>query len=131
MCGRIIGYQSGSTDGFFEYYPVCSQLTPHMWTVFTHVQSPRQHIWTFAGALDETRSNTQVCPCTRPDMAYTGFIPPFIGQDSFCATASRQLRQFIFYPDDLLWDGQGCGSTSTCCEFNNPPWFCTTFLTNH
>ena len=32
--------------------------------------------------------------------------------------------QYIFYPVDPLWDGAGCGSTSTCCSFNNPPWFC-------
>jgi hypothetical protein len=29
-----------------------------------------------------------------------------------------------FYADDPLWDGQGCGPNSTCCTFNNPPWFC-------
>ena len=29
----------------------------------------------------------------------------------------------IFYPEPL-WDGDGCGPTSTCCEFNNPPYFC-------
>ena len=29
-----------------------------------------------------------------------------------------------FYPDDPLWDGENCELTSTCCEFNNPPWFC-------
>ena len=23
-----------------------------------------------------------------------------------------------------LWGGQGCGNISTCCEFNDPPWFC-------
>ena len=28
------------------------------------------------------------------------------------------------YNQDPLWDGRGCGSTSTCCQFNNPPWFC-------
>ena len=22
-----------------------------------------------------------------------------------------------------LWDGAGCGPNSTCCAFNNPPWF--------
>ncbi len=27
------------------------------------------------------------------------------------------------YGDDPLWDGAGCGHVSTCCEFNNPPWF--------
>ena len=30
------------------------------------------------------------------------------------------------YPDDPPWDGEGCGSTSTCCQLNNPPWHCTT-----
>ena len=29
-----------------------------------------------------------------------------------------------FFPNDPLWDGQGCGGTSTCCEFSNPKWFC-------
>ena len=29
-----------------------------------------------------------------------------------------------FYANDSLWDGQGCGPASTCCTFNNPPWFC-------
>ena len=88
----------------------------------THGQLPRQHIWTFANELDETLST---CPCTRPDLPYTGVVPPFIGQDYFCETGSRQaFRHDTFYPDDPLWDGQGCGGTSTCCEFNNPPWFC-------
>ena len=31
---------------------------------------------------------------------------------------------YLLYADDPLWDGQGCGPTSTCCTFNNPPWFC-------
>ena len=28
-----------------------------------------------------------------------------------------------FFASDPLFDGQGCGSTGTCCSFNNPPWF--------
>ena len=28
-----------------------------------------------------------------------------------------------FYSEDPLWDGAGCGPQSTCCSFNNPPWF--------
>ena len=27
------------------------------------------------------------------------------------------------YDADPLWDGAGCGGQSTCCSFNNPPWF--------
>jgi len=27
-----------------------------------------------------------------------------------------------FYPNDPLWDGDGCKPSNTCCTFNNPPW---------
>ena len=29
-----------------------------------------------------------------------------------------------FIDNNPLWDGDGCTGSSTCCEFNNPPWFC-------
>ena len=29
----------------------------------------------------------------------------------------------IFYGDDPLWDGAGCGPNNDCCTLNNPPWF--------
>ena len=29
----------------------------------------------------------------------------------------------VFYPDDPLWDGEDCSSSSSCCSFNNPPYF--------
>ena len=37
---------------------------------------------------------------------------------------SGQWWDYKYYSDDPLWDGKGCGPTSTCCSFNNPPWFC-------
>ena len=49
---------------------------------------------------------------------------PFVVEDYFCDTGSRYTNQDQFYDQDPLWDGAGCGGTSTCCEFNNPPWFC-------
>ncbi len=127
VCGRILAYQS-STPNAFRAYLLNRALSIDDGYVdgvsLTHGQLPRQHIWTFANALDETRSDADACPCSRPDLPYTGAVPPFIGQDYFCETGSRQAYSYIFYPDDPLWDGQGCGSISTCCEFNNPPWFC-------
>ena len=90
----------------------------------THGESPRKHIWTFAAALDETRSNYNVCPCTKTDTPYTGRVPPFIGNDYFCDTGSREQYEGRFYSEDPLWDGEGCGPTSSCCQFNSPPWFC-------
>ncbi len=129
VCGRIIAYQYGSPDAFYRYFFNRSVSIDDGYVdgvSLTHGQSPRQHIWTFANALDEAGSNNDdVCPCTRPDVPYTGAVPPFIGQDYFCETGSRQAFSFTtFYSDDPLWNGQGCGSNSTCCEFNNPPWFC-------
>ncbi len=128
VCGRIIAYQNISSDGFYPYFKnrFLSIDDGYVDGVsLTHGQSPRRHIWTFANALDEVRSDSKVCPCTRPGFNYTGAVPPFIGQDYFCETGSRQrYSRHDFYSDDPLWDGQGCGGTSTCCEFNNPPWFC-------
>ena len=128
VCGRVIGYQDQSPDAFHPYYVDRSLSIDDSYVdgiSLTHGQSPRQHIWTFAAVLEETRSDSAACPCTRPDIGpYTGVVPPFIGQDYFCETGSRDHWQRIFYPDDPLWNGQGCGGTSTCCSFNNPPWFC-------
>ena len=127
VCGRLVAYQDKTPDAFHTYYSN-RQLTIDDLYVdgvsLTHGQNPRKHIWTFAAALDDIRSDHYVCPCTKTDTAYTGAVPPFIGQDYFCDTSSRNYYQHIFYPDNPLWDGAGCGPTSTCCSFNNPPWFC-------
>ena len=87
--------------------------------------NPRQHIWTFANALDE-RGGIATCPCTNINSQRTINIPSFIGNDYFCETGvpPGQSWSSIFYAADPLWDGGGCGPTSTCCTFNNPPWFC-------
>ena len=127
VCGRIVGYQDRTPDAFWSYYTNMSLTIDDNYVEgvsLTHGQLPRQHIWTFAVALDEQRSSEFVCPCTRPDSNYTGIVPPFVGQDYFCETGSRDFAEFIFYANDPLWNGQGCGGNSTCCSFNNPPWFC-------
>ena len=54
-------------------------------------------------------------------------VPPpplFVGNDYFCDTAiDTGISGGVFYNDDPLWDGAGCGPQSTCCSFNSPPWF--------
>ena len=50
----------------------------------------------------------------------------FIGQNYFCESGLTAWNgtNGVFFPDcDPLWDGQGCGPTSSCCTFNSPPWF--------
>ena len=127
VCGRVIAYQDSTQDAFNPYYNNRKLTIDGVYVdgvSLTHGHNPRKHIWTFAAAIDETRSGPSTCPCTKTDATYTGAVPPFIGQDYFCDTGSRNARQYILYPDDPLWDGAGCGGSSTCCTFNNPPWFC-------
>ena len=104
----------------------------------THGQSPRQHIWAFAGALDETSISgysSNKCPCVNPNINPTPIIPSFIGNDYFCDTAFEIAWNTVpnansIHVSDPLWDGEGCGPTSTCCydpeREVNPPWFVKT-----
>ena len=127
VCGRIIGYQFGQPEAFVAENINDPQTIngPYVDGVSLTYGNPRQHIWTFADALDES-GGINTCPCTNVNQQTTINIPSYTGNDYFCETGvpPGQSWSSIFYPDDPLWDGQGCGSTSTCCTFNNPPWFC-------
>ena len=127
VCGRIRAYQD-DTPGAFEPYDTGRVTTidgSYVAGVSLTHGSPRQHIWTFAAGYYEIqigRANF-VCPC---DAINDITIPPFVGGDYFCESGwnSGPLPwQHIFYPDDPLWDGDGCTASSTCCSFNNPPYF--------
>ena len=131
VCGRIVGYQVGPPGAFRtaidEQFGQNSTDGYYLEGIsITHSQPPRHHIWSFAGAVGEQYNHLmRICPCTR--IGTSGIeVPSFVGDDYFCDTANRgrSLSGGFFYANDPLWDGQGCGSTSTCCEFNNPPWFC-------
>ena len=124
VCGRIIGYQFGNTDAFR------GGSSPSIYTYYvegisvTH-GSPRQHIWTFANGLDEVPTTLSYAKCPCVTGSTTG-IPSFVGQNYFCESGLTQWNYTagILWPDgDPLWDGQGCGPTSSCCTFNSPPWF--------
>ena len=123
VCGKIIGYQQKTPDGFRPYHGHRQRTIDNGFVdgvVLTHGHGPRKHIWTFAAALEELRRN---CPCIYVSGVKADAVPPYVGSDYFCDTASEDPYQFRFYPDDPLWDGEGCGPQNTCCSFNNPPWF--------
>ena len=124
MCGRIRGYQFGATGAFghnlrnIDSYYVDGVSLTH------GASGCRQHIWTFAAGVSEvtTMFPNFSCPC---DTAPPSVVPAFVGSDYFCESGlhSEWNYYFVLFPDDVLWDGQNCTSTSTCCQFNNPPWF--------
>ena len=127
VCGKIIAYQVGSTDGFSTYDNRNPGINGNYvdGVSLTH-GNPRHHIWTFAAALHEHNSNhASSCPCTVGTNANSASRPPgFVGNDYFCDTGSADHFQVgVFYSEDPLWNGAGCESQNTCCSFNNPPWF--------
>ena len=107
----------------------------------------RKHVWTFAGAFDKTPTNfferdqyigeyniynntflpPGFCPCIFPARTWHYKVLSYVGDSYFCETGALTLYSYDYnmvYMNDPLWDGEGCGESSTCCSFNNPPWFC-------
>ena len=97
VCGRVIGYQDGSSDAF---YPGQSSSSPDDIYVdgvsLTH-GVPRKHIWTFAvGGTDGSLGDSDVnCPCFNP--AASGNVlpstpPTFVGNSYFCESGNHGQR---------------------------------------
>ena len=130
VCDGILGYQQGTNDAF---QPL-SYTNPSIEQVYldglslTHGPSgSRQHIWSFVTALsDTTDSPTRYnCPCSKSG-TWPHDVPSFVGSSYFCDSGNEKGSSAYIgqvFADDPLWDGNGCGFTSTCCEFNNPLWF--------
>ena len=134
VCGRIIGYQQGSVEAFTGsiYYSRGLEGTYIAGLSLTHgAAGSRQHIWSFVAALYETDPGYRAlfnCPCTNSNVNWPHQVPSFVGNNYFCDTGNPGpgYSHTTVYSDNPLWDGRGCGPTNTCCEFNSPPWFCTT-----
>ena len=128
VCGKINAHQVGNPDAFSRSDSNINIDSNYMDGVsLTHGSNPRGHIWTFVAAVNDEpgliRSDS-LCQCVRPGDTSIMAPPSFVGMDYFCDTGSRSGSHIgQFYPNDPLWDGAGCASTSTCCSFNNPPWF--------
>ena len=126
VCGRITGYQYGNPHGFYPYHSSRYSIETYYidGVSVTHGQSPRKHIWTFAAGWSEI-DNVGSCPCGSPTNQAT--IPPYIGNNYFCETGTIPPSGFNnLFPNDPLWDGQGCGPGHSCeCTLNSPPWFTT------
>ena len=126
MCGSIRAYQYGETQGFRAYHERRVRTINEAYVSGVSVThgSPRQHIWTFAAGYSEAQPTLiYVCPCDAP--LYSISIPPFVGGDYFCESGVNSGYDF-YSLSDPLWDGEGCGSSSSCCSFNNPPYFTKT-----
>ena len=125
VCGRIIGYQFGSPDGFWRYHQHQTSIDSYFLDgiVLTY-GSPRCHIWSFVAAHDQILNTIHSCPCTS-ESSFPCTIPPYIQNDYFCDSGYHYTTPppLNYFTNDPLWDGAGC-IRGSCCQFNSPPWFC-------
>ncbi len=126
VCGRITAYQKGTTDAFYNHYSHNSSISStYVDGVSVTYGTNKHHIWTFASALDGMRADQWRCPCSRCGQSFTGRIPSYVGNDYFCDSGTFLFpNPSLAYIANPMWDGSGCDPTSTCCDFNSPPWFC-------
>ncbi len=124
VCGKIVGYQIGTTNAFANRQQSSISSNYVDGVSLTH-GNPRKHIWTFASARDVTANSNpdSKCPCIVGDG--TSRPPPFVGTEYFCDTGSNSstISEEQFFSNNPLWDGEGCVPPNTCCSFNTPPWF--------
>ena len=139
VCGRIIGYQYGNVAAFRNYYDNNSLTIDDVYfdglVLTVGPPGSRQHIWTWAASLSQIYNNEPFnCICTNVGSPSPADSPPWVDNDYFCETGTTGLWGGVFYADDPLWDGEGCGPGSSCCTFpgqfiqpalgNFPPNFC-------
>ena len=136
VCGRVIGYQYCTPNAFNDVNGTTID-DAYVDGVSITQGSPRQHVWTFAIAESDFPGQapaSSVCPCTVGQTQMSGEeVPSFVAQDYFCEAGVGNETQpscdldlgLGVYESDPVWDGQNCRQgASTCCQFNNPPWFC-------
>ena len=131
VCGKVIAYQYGDPDAFYNSNTASPYDLDGLYldgvSITYGLSGNRKHIWSFAAARGEGYDDTTICPCTHTGNPVASSIstPNEVGDDYFCETgAMLSASPSVFYDEDPLWDGVRCGPGSTCCHFNNPPWFC-------
>ena len=124
VCGRVVGYQFGSPDGFLpgnidQIYVEGVSITRGL---------PREHVWTYAaGVTESSREHTNYnCPCSDSSGKEA---PSFVGDNYYCESGNpSDTVASRLYASDKLWDGKQCEG-SCCTGTNTPPWFSVQFNT--
>ena len=125
VCGQVRAYQYGTPDGFNSFTKFGETTLDSIYVdgVSVTYGSPRKHIWTYAGGATQDGTREEECPCNTGNT--NAQVPPFVGNDYYCESASDVVRNSnTLYPDDPLWDGQQCTNLEgPCCTHPNMPWF--------
>ena len=126
VCGHMRGYQVGYNNAFHAYIVNNANTINSYYVdgVSITYGSPRMHIWTLAIGRSDEETGSSGCPCLNAGTAQFS-SPPFVGQNYFCESGMpTHPSSGTAVSSEPLWDGEGCPATSSCCRFNNPPYFC-------
>ena len=124
ICGRVKGYQKGSTDAIYPNSQHNNINSYYLDGVSLTRGHPREHIWSFIGGVYSVRSSHANCPCNT-NAFQANYVQSFIGNNYYCESGNpNSWWSNSLYPNDPLWDGQNCPSLEApCCTNPNLPWF--------
>ena len=126
VCGRVLAIQKGSPCGFGPFFNDPDPDTYYDGVAISQGSSYSvgHLIWSFVAAQSEFPQNQKAgCPCAYSEWNFNSF-PSFFRSNYFCESGNPSaLSHTKVFFDDPLWNGKGCASNSTCCQFNTLPWF--------
>ena len=124
ICGRVTGYQYGSTGAVYQpNFSYRSEINSYYVDGVSITRgSPRQHVWTLMAGESEATTSSRSCPC---NTGSTVSVQSFIGGNYYCESGNTNSGILnTLNSSDPLWDGQRCGSyESSCCNVPGMPWF--------
>ncbi|XP_019860964.1 PREDICTED: uncharacterized protein LOC109589300 [Amphimedon queenslandica] len=118
ICGKVVGYQKGRTDGL----NIGNINKPYIDGVSITRGSPRKHVWSYIAGIRSDVNTGATCPC---NAGATNTVPSFVGEHYYCESgANSEPSLTTVYTGDPLWDGNNCPSVEApCCNGTGLPWF--------
>lgn len=120
ICGRLKGYQFGTTTAFTGEPSLDSV---YLDGVSITIGSPRRHLWSYSSGWRNS------CPCNTNSF---NNLPSFVNEHYYCETAEvgNNVKSRVYY-NDPLWDGAQCDyneftDETMCCNGSSGgilPWF--------
>ena len=124
ICGRVIGYQKGSTDGVNTGTNNINDA--YIDGVSITRGSPREHVWSYISGISSNTNSSHGCPCNTGVNASSNKVQQFVGENYYCESGTyvNDVNNGTLYTDPL-WDGNDCLSEEApCCSSPNMlPWF--------